>query len=92
MISYELVVIFRPEIDSEEKEKLLQSIKKILSPSGKIESEKEWGKKELAYPIEKQRMGFFYLLTFKAEPAQAANLSKKLNLEEKIIRYLLIRE
>lgn len=90
--NYELIVIFETEVKAEEKEKLLQFIKKTISNSGTILEEKDWGKKELAYPVKKQRMGLFHWFSFTAEPAVAVELEKKLKLEEKILRYLLIKK
>jgi len=88
--NYELVVIFEPEIKAEEKEELLKKIKKIISKEDKIKEEKEWGRKELAYPIRKQRVGIFYWFSFSADPSLPLSLKKILSLEEKILRYLLV--
>ena len=55
--NYELVVVFEPEIKAEEKEKLLTGLKKTITEKGKILKEEDWGKKELAYQIKKQRRG-----------------------------------
>lgn len=88
--NYQLVVIFEPEVKAEEKEKLLQNIKKIISEKGKVKEEKEWGKKELAYPIRKQRMGIFYWFSFEGEPMVLVNLNKKLKIEDKILRFLIV--
>lgn len=89
---YELVAIFEPDIKTEEKEKLLQLIKKSVAASGKVLEDKEWGKKELASPIKKQKMGVFCWLAFEMEAKAMVDLEKKLKLEEKIIRYLLVKE
>ena len=89
--TYELVVIFKPELKAEEKEKLLEAIKKIISQDGKISEAKDWGKKELAYPIKKERTGDFYWLNFDANSSVATDIEKRLKLEDKILRYLLIK-
>ena len=88
--NYQLVVIFEPETKAEEKEKLLQNIKKIISDKGKVKEEKEWGKKELAYPIRKQRMGIFCWISFEGEPVILSTLNKKMRIEDKILRYLIV--
>jgi len=90
--NYELVVVFEPEIKAEEKEKLLTGLKKTITEKGKILKEEDWGKKELAYPIKKQRSGLFCWFSFEAESDLPQTLEKKTKLEEKIIRFLLTKE
>lgn len=86
---YELTLVLEPELDKEGKEKLLQNLKKDLGKA-KVSEEKDLGVKDLAYPIKKQKRGIFYWLTFAAEPEVLPDFEKKLKLEEKILRYLLI--
>lgn len=88
---YELVVIFEPEIKAEEKEKLLTNFKKLIALKGKILEEKDWGRKQLAYPIRKLGMGVFYWFSFESEIENLKNLEGKLKLEDKILRYLIIK-
>jgi len=89
--NYELVVILDPELKTEEQEKLLSKIKKLISTGeGKISELKEWGKKELAYRIAKKTNGIFCLLFFSAPVASISSLKQKLQLEEKILRFLVV--
>jgi len=88
---YELTLVLEPELDKEGKEKLLDKIKKLFEKA-KVSEEKDWGVKDLAYPIKKQKRGIFYWLKFEAEPEILPDLNKKLKLEEKILRYLLVCE
>jgi len=89
---YELVVVFEPGAKAEESEKLLKKLQENLTEKAKIVEEKDWGKKELAYPIKKSRMGLFHWWKIETEPKALVALEKKLKLEEKLLRYLLIRE
>ncbi len=89
--NYELVVILDPELKDKEQEELLDKIKKqITSASGKVESVKGWGKKELAYPVAKKNTGIFYVVNFSAPSQAAASLRQKWQLEGNIIRFLLV--
>lgn len=84
---YELVFILK-----EEKEEILNEIKKIVtSLMGKINSEINWGKKSFAYRIKKFDAGFYYLWNLSLEKKNALQLKKKLNLNENVIRYLLLK-
>jgi len=91
--NYELVVILDPEMKAEEQEKLLAKIKKFIADAGgKISTSKEWGKKELAFPIAKSGAGVFHLLNLIASTTFIPSLRQKLKLEEKILRFLLVAE
>jgi len=90
---YDLVVILDSGLSSEEQDKLLEKIKKIISDlKGGSSEVKKWGKRELAYSIGKKRDGVYAEVSF-VLPAQAApQLKSKLQGEENILRHLLIRK
>jgi len=88
---YELTLVLEPELSKQEKEKLLEAIKKYLSKA-KVSEEKDWGIKDLAYPIKKQKKGIFYWLSFAIDSQDLPEITKKIKLEEKILRYLLVCE
>lgn len=88
---YDLVVILDPEIAAEEQEKLLSKIKKFISDAeGKVSGVKEWGKKQLAYQISKKETGLFVEINFSLPAQSAPSVRQKLQMEEKILRYLLV--
>lgn len=106
MPSYELTVIFKPDLKKEKQEKAVEGLKKIIeskkSPAaarpdtiggrqGKVLKIDLWGKKSLAYEIEKQKEGVYLLVSFEADPKVLSELEKKIKLEENIIRYLIVR-
>jgi len=86
---YELTLVLEPELSKQEKEKLLETIKKYLGKA-RVSEEKDWGVKDLAYPIKKQKRGFFYWLNFETDSQDLPEIAKKIKLEEKILRYLLV--
>ncbi|MBU2577460.1 30S ribosomal protein S6 [Patescibacteria group bacterium] len=89
--NYELVVILDLDEKGEEQEKLLSKIKKYITDAeGKIEKEKDWGKKELAYPINKKGAGVFHIFNFSAPSGSVLSFRQRMQLEEKVLRYLLI--
>lgn len=87
---YELVLILDPELKAEEQKKLLEKVKKFISDAeGEISNSNELGKKDLAYPIKKSRTGVFYMFDLTAPAEKVPSLKQKIQLEEKILRYLL---
>jgi len=88
--NYELVVILDSEIKSEEQEQAVSEVKKIISNAkAELVLSKDWGKKEFTYPINKKTAGRYLLIEYQAEPESVALIKQKLQLEEKIIRFLL---
>lgn len=86
MNRYEFVFLLN---DEEE----LKNIKELVkSASGKLLDEKSWGKKTLSYPIKKNSSANFFEWILEMENAAVADLRKKLNFNEKLIRYLLLRK
>ncbi len=89
MRSYNLVLLLKSDIKKEQKEKLLDDIKKW---AGKIEKETVSliGEKKLAYPIKKERKGDYVSIVFEAEKVDD-ELEKKLRINDSVLRHLLIR-
>jgi len=85
MSQYEITILL-----NEEKE--LDIIRKLLeSFSGRIVEEKNLGKKSLSYPIKKNTSANFYNWSFEIEEDKINEFKKKLNFNEKIIRFLLLK-
>ena len=85
MSNYELTLVFREET------KAAESQAKTLV-TGKIISIKDWGVKDLAYPIKGKKRGQYLHLEIELEPDQVAGLEKILEQNETLLRYLLISQ
>jgi len=86
MNSYELVFILK-----EDKEEILNKIKQtILDFKGEIFSQEKWGKKTFAYRIKKLSSGYYFLWKINVAKDKTQALKKKLDLDENIVRYLLL--
>ncbi len=84
MNAYELTVIVRTEKDAD-------AVKAIIKEfDAKVEKEQKWGKRDLAYPIKKETSAFYFTYQIGADPKTISDMKKKMNYDEKIIRYLLL--
>jgi len=91
MHTYELMVIIHPDLDDEAVNQAMDKIKNWIETSkGKITEIQEWGKRRLAYPIQKQYEGLYYLLNLELEPANNAELERNIRILEPVMRYMLI--
>jgi len=93
MSLYELAYIVSGDVLEEQlKETQKEVIKVIAKNQGKVIKEDFWGKKELAYPIKKQRFGFYNILVVDLPPENIASLDHELKLINSIIRYLIVKQ
>lgn len=88
MRTYELTYIIPEKFDEKEIPQISEKVKKLL-PDGKIIKENSWGRRQLAYPISKNKFGYYVTLVFETEPENIEKIISKLKLEETIIRYLI---
>ena len=89
---YELMVILDPEIDERQVAPKLDGFLKVITgDGGTIENVDIWGKRRLAYEIQKKNEGIYAVVNFTAEPATAKELDRQLGLNESVMRTKLLR-
>ena len=92
MRDYELIVIISPDVSEEDVPGTIGKVSDfITSKGGAITEVDHWGKRKLAYPIDRFREGNYVLSRFKFKPGMAAELEANLKISEKILRHLLVR-
>ncbi len=84
-----MVLLLKPDLKKEPKDKLFDEIKKWL---GAIRNDKvdSLGEKKLAYPIKRERRGEYAVMNFEAETVDM-DLNKKLLIKDEVLRHLLVR-
>ncbi len=91
MRTYELLSIIKPNIDSEEFDKIVAKIEEnIVALNGKVSSTDKMGRKKLSYDIKDFRDGYFVVFNFELEPNQVEKLNRQLRLNENILRIMLL--
>lgn len=92
MHKYELMVILDPELDERTVQPSLdQFLTVIREDGGTIESLDIWGKRRLAYEIQKKSEGIYAVVNFTATPAATAELDRQLRLNEAVMRTKVLR-
>jgi len=93
MRDYELVIIVTPEIDETATAEVVDKVKSwITEVEGSIESLEEWGRQKMAYLVDNQKEGQYYLFNLKLEPSAVVNLERNFRLQESILRFLIINK
>ena len=89
---YELMVILNPEIDERTVAPSLDKFLKVITnDGGSIEKVDIWGKRRLAYEIQKKTEGIYAVVNFTATAATTQELDRQLNLSEQIMRTKVLR-
>lgn len=89
--NYELTILTAGEMPESESKKVIDGVKKLLPKEAVIVKEDDWGLKDLAYHISKNAKAKFVQIKFTAESDSLKNLNKALNIEEGVLRYLLLK-
>lgn len=92
MRNYELIVILSSKIEEDKQKKLLAIITEFIEANkGKVKQVNQWGKKELTYPIKKQREGIYVQFEIAILEDKIPELANKIKAEDNILRHLFIR-
>ena len=93
MYDYETLTVLHPDLGEPGAKELVQRMRGILE-GGRAEIKKvdEWGMRELAYSIAKQRRGIYVLLEYSAEPQAVSELGRQLKLNDQILRFITVRQ
>jgi small subunit ribosomal protein S6 len=89
---YEIGVVINPEATEEEVRKIIDSIANIIKKAkGSIENIDEWGRRKLAFPIEKHKEGIYVFINTDVVGTAFFTIERRLKLSEKVMRFVILR-
>lgn len=92
MRAYELMVLIDPEVDERTVEPTLNKFLEVVTKDGgTVDKLDIWGRRRLAYEIQKNTEAIYAVVNFTAEPATSTELDRVLSLNESILRTKIIR-
>ncbi len=93
MKTYETLVIIDPDLEESEITKTVDSVQEIITTGGgNIIKVDTWGRRQLAYIIQKKREGYYVLIYFEAPPTLIVELNRRYKLaQSSIMRYLVVQ-
>ena len=93
MNKYELCVVVNAKIEEEERVSTLDKVKELVERfEGTITKVDEWGKKRLAYEIQKMKEGYYYFIHFDAGSKTPVEIESRIRIMDNVIRYLCVRQ
>ena len=90
MQKYEAMVVISTKQEEEAVKGLVEKFKGLIEENGTLSSVEEWGKKRLAYMINKETEGYYVLYTFESNATFPAELSRRLRITEGLLRSMII--
>ena len=93
MNKYELALVINAKIEDDARTDAIEKIKALIEKfGGEITNVDEWGKKKLAYEIQKMKEGFYYFIQFDSDASCPAEVEQRVRIMESVIRFLCIRQ
>lgn len=93
MNKYELAVVVSAKIEDDERAATIDKVKAYIERfGGTITNVDEWGKKRLAYEVQKMKEAFYYFIQFDAESTAPAEVESHVRIMENVIRYLCVKQ
>ncbi|MCU0236854.1 MAG: 30S ribosomal protein S6 [Acidobacteria bacterium] len=89
---YEIGFIVTPEVNEDEVKKIIETITSTITKAkGVIENLDEWGRKKLAFPIQKNLEGYYVFVQTEVDGAVIATLERRMKQMEKVLRFITLR-
>src|SRR5438552_19126093 len=91
MRTYEVLFILSPQVPEEESASLITDFKKVAEGTGaKLTNEEAWGRRRLAYPIQKFTEGNYHLFVFDSD-GSLSELDRRMKNSDRILRHMIVR-
>ena len=93
MKKYELALVVNAKIEDDARAAVVEKAKEYITRAGGTVTEVEdWGKKKLAYEIQKMNEGFYYFIQFDAEPDGPAEGEADVRIMDNVLRFLCVKK
>ena len=89
--SYETIFIIDATLDEETVTALKDKFTTLIEQNGELESVDEWGKRRLAYEIDKVNEGIYVLVNFQAEAELPKELDRIFRITDGILRHIIVK-
>ena len=92
MNKYETILIINPTLDEAECQAVTDKFTAMIGKEGEVESTEAWGKRKLAYPIQKNNEGYYVHIDFSSNPEFIDELNRTYNITDEIIKHIIVKK
>ncbi|MBE5957475.1 MAG: 30S ribosomal protein S6 [Lachnospiraceae bacterium] len=93
MNKYELTVVVSAKLEDEERANVIEKVKELIARfGGTVTDVDDWGKKKLAYEIQKMSEAYYYFVHFDSEDTDCPNkVEEQIRIIENVVRFLCVK-
>ncbi|MFL5779006.1 MAG: 30S ribosomal protein S6 [Chloroflexota bacterium] len=92
MRRYELMLVLRPDVPDDRSQAVIdRTTRQVVTSGGQIVKVAPWGRRRLAYPIDRHREGSYHIVMFEAPAEALAEVERSLLITEEVLRHLVTR-
>ena len=93
MNKYELALVVNAKIEDDARTATVEKAKEYITRfGGTVTDVEDWGKKRLAYEVQKMREGFYYFIQFDADATVPAQVEQNVRIMDNVLRFLCVRK
>lgn len=93
MNKYELALVVNAKIEDDVRTATVERAKEYITRAGGTVTEvEEWGKKKLAYEIQKMKEAYYYFIHFESETTTPGEIEERIRIMDGVIRYLCVKQ
>ena len=93
MNKYELAVVVSAKVEDDVRAGVIEKVKELIARfGGNVTDVDEWGKKRLAYEIQKMKEGYYYFIHFESEADVPGEIEQRIRIMDNVLRYLCVRQ
>ena len=93
MNKYELAVVLSAKLEDEERAAAIEKVTGYITRfGGTVVDIDEWGKKRLAYEIQKMKEAYYYFIHFESDATTPGEIEQRIRIMDNVIRYLCVRQ
>ena len=93
MSKYELALVVSAKLEDDARAEVIEKVKALVTRfGGNITDVDEWGKKRLAYEIQKMKEAYYYFIHFESETTTPGEIEERIRIMDGVIRYLCVKQ
>ena len=93
MSNYELAVVGSAKLEDDARAEVIEKVKALVTRfGGNVTDVDEWGKRRLAYEIQKMKEAYYYFVHFESDTTTPGEVEKRIRIMDGVIRYLCVKD
>ena len=92
MNKYELTVVVNAKIEDDERAQVIEKVKDLVTRfGGNVTDVDEWGKRRLAYEIQKMKEAYYYFIHFESDATVPGEVEERIHIMHNLLKYLCVK-